>query len=112
MLKPCNDFFMIEVGQSVPGINMVGGLNPDEGVREGVVTAISDQMIYWGMNTFAFDKSLGDPELLKEIYDHYKSYVGKRVYWPERSESGAVIVHEGKTYAFVKMSALMGVEED
>lgn len=109
-LIPANDFFMIEVGKEVPGIKMVGGINPDEGIREGIVVGISDQMTYYGMNTFAFDKSLDNPELLNRVYEHYKTYVGKKVYWPERSESGAVISYGDKTYAFVKFSSIMSVE--
>lgn len=110
-LVPTNDFFMIEVGQKVPGIDLVGGLNPDDGIREGIVISISEKPIFFGANTYMFDKSLADTELLQKIYDHYKNFVGKKVYWPERSESGAVIEHGDKTYAFVKWSSIMSVEK-
>lgn len=110
-IQPVGDVFQIEVGENVPGINLVGGKDPDEGIREGVVVGISDQLAFFGFVTFMFDSSLMNKEVLSELYDHYKQYLGKRVYWPERSESGTVIKYEDKQYAFVKWSAVMAVED-
>lgn len=113
MLKPVNDYFMVEVGGTVDNpLNLTGVPTADEGVREGIVISITDKMTFFGFNTFMFDSSLMDTELLDKIHAHYSGYVGKKVYWPERSESGAVIKHDGKEYAFIKMSAIMAVEED
>jgi hypothetical protein len=112
-LLPINDYFMVEVGDKVANpMGLTGLPSADEGIRQGVVLSISDQMTFFGFNTFMFDSSLMDKKLLEDIYNHYKQYVGKKVYWPERSESGAVIKYNDSEYAFIKMSALMAVEED
>lgn len=112
MIKPKNDFFMVEVlGKAENPLGLVGGQNPEDGIREGMVVAISDVPIFFGANTYMFDKSLAEDELLAKIHTHYKEYVGKKVYWPERSESGAVVKYGDTTYAFIKWSSIMGVEE-
>jgi len=99
---------MVEIEKNPYGF--AGGKIISEGIRSGKVVAISDFMTYYGMNTYAFDKSLMDEDLLRQVHDKYKSLVGERVYWPERSESGTDIEYDGKQYVFVKLSSIMGVE--
>lgn len=109
LLKPVNDYFLIEHIED----QWAGGVDPEDGIRKGRVIDISDFNIYFGSHTFYFDRTVMDKELLKEIHDKYKTLVGKIVYWPERSESGAMIKHEnGKTYIFMKWASIMGFEED
>jgi co-chaperonin GroES (HSP10) len=111
-LTPVNDYFMVEVRSKEENpMGLVGTPDVEEGVRFGVIVAISDKMLFFGYNTFAYDSSLGNEEILSKVYDFYKGWVGKKVYWPERSESGAVIEYNDKNYAFLKMSAVMGIEE-
>lgn len=103
-----NDYFLIEIEQ-----NQYGFIEPGkEGIETGRVVAIAENPIYFGANTFMFDKSLMDKPLLQEIYEHYKQYVGKKVYWPAYTERGAVVQHEGKQYAHVKWSAIMSHIEE
>lgn len=109
-LTPVHDYFMIEVRSAEDNpMNLVGVKGADEGVREGKVVDCGDGITFFGANTYMFDSSLLNQEVLRQLRDHYNTYVGKRVYWPERSETGAVIEHDGKTYAFVKWSSIMGV---
>lgn len=112
-IMPVGDNFQIEVGGTDGNpLGLSGGADPEQGIREGVVVGISDQLAFFGYVTFFFEKSLGDKELLKELYDHYKQYVGKKVYWPERTESGTIIKDGDKQYAFVKWASIMAVESD
>lgn len=113
MLKPINDHFMIEVGGELENpLGMTGLQGAEEGVRFGKIIDISDFLTFFGFNTFFFDSSLMNEELLQRIYDKYKPLVGKIVYWPERSESGTAIKHDGKEYVFLKWTALMAVEKE
>lgn len=109
MLQPLNDYMMVELESNPQGF--VGGKKIEEGVESGVVIAISPNMSFFGFNTFFFDSSLMNGQLLTDIYDHYKGLVGKKVYWPAYSERGAIIDYDGKQYAMIKMSALSAVEE-
>lgn len=112
-LTPIGDVFMVEVsGETENPLGLMGAPSADEGVREGRVVGISDELAFFGFVTFMFDSSLMNKELLDSLYNHYKKYLGKKVYWPERSEAGTVIRHKGKQYAFVKWSAIMAVEEN
>lgn len=108
-LLPLNDYFMVEIEKNVHGF--VGGKGADEGIRSGRIADISKDMTFFGFNTFMFDKSLMDEQLLANIHKRYRKYVGKKVWWPELSESGTVLDYEGKQYAFVKFSAIMAVED-
>lgn len=99
---------MIEVEKNPH--HFVGGKAAEEGIRSGKVAAISDDMPFFGFNTFFFEKSLMDEQLLAKLHQRYRKYVGKRVHWPQLSESGTVIQIDDKEYAFVKMTALMAVE--
>lgn len=113
MLIPINDHFQIEVmGKAENPMGLVGVASAEEGIRFGTIIAISDFWTFFGFNTYMFDKSLMDTELLQKIYDKYKTLVGKKVYWPERSESGTAIQYKDKEYVFLKWSALMAVEEE
>src|SRR6266404_3253349 len=104
-LTPVHDYFMVEVRSKEDNpMDLVGVPDVEEGVREGRVVACGDAKWFFGANTFMFDSSLGNLDMLKDLAAYYATYVGKKVYWPERSESGAVIEHDGKTYAFIKWS--------
>lgn len=107
-LKPVNDYFLVEYIKE----QWAGGTDPEDGVRKGRVVDISDFLVYFGSHTFYFDRTVMNEELLKQIHDKYKSLVGKVVFWPERSESGTVIEHEGKSYIFMKFASVMGFEEE
>ena len=108
-LTAVNDYFLVELQADGP---WAGQKDPEEGVRRGKVIGISDFLTFFGFNTFMFDKSLMDEELLTRLYDKYKQLVGKVVWWPERSETGALVNYNNKQYVFLKWSAIMAVEED
>lgn len=107
-LIPINDNFLVEHIED----QWAGGVDPEDGIRKGRVVDISDFNTYFGSHTFYFDRTVMDEELLKSIHDKYKELVGKIVYWPERSESGTIIEHEGKKYIFMKWASVMGYEEE
>lgn len=102
---------MVEIERNTGGF--VDSLNAnEEGIMEGRVVDISETMTFFGFNSFMFDSSLMDTELLDKLYKHYKKLVGKKVYWPLRTESGSIITIADKQFVFLKMTALMAVEEN
>lgn len=112
-LTPINDHFMIEVlGTQDNPLGLTGVQSAEEGIRFGTIIKISDFLTFFGFNTFFFDNSLMNEELLKKIYDKYAPLVGKKVYWPERTESGTAVKYGDKEYVFLKWTALMAVEEE
>lgn len=110
-IQPVGDVFQIEVGATASGMNIIGGLNVEEGVRKGKIVAIGDDWQFFGYVTYMFDNSLDNLEMLNKLRNHYKKYVGKTVYWPSRTEAGTDIDYDGKTYVFVKCAGIMAVED-
>lgn len=114
--KPIGDVFKIEVGgENDNHLQLVGGKDPDQGVREGRIVAIGPRETWLaiGYATYAFDKSLVNDEVLDKAFAIYNAMVGKRVGWAERNESGTVHTEpDGKTYVTIKCTAVDGVEEN
>lgn len=111
---PIGDVFKIEVGSTDNPLDMIGGENPDEGVRIGRVVAIGarESVNFFGFATYMFDKSLVDDAILDRLYAHYSKYIGKMVKWPQLCESGTLHQgSDGKKYVYVKWSAVDGVEK-
>jgi|ERR1039458_4652559 hypothetical protein len=112
---PVGDVFKIEVGgEETNPLGLMGGQDPDAGVREGRIVAIGsrESLSSYGYNTYAFDKSLGDDDLLDKLHTYYSTWVGKMVSWPQMSESGTIIKEDDKQYAYVKWSAVTGKEKE
>lgn len=109
-LEAYNDYFLVEITGNEFGIQTA---TKKEGIETGTVVAQSslESFVYYGMANFAFDKSLGDDELLTKLHTKYAGLVGKKIYWPAYSERGTEVHFDGKDYVFVKFSAVMGVVE-
>lgn len=111
---PVNDHLLVEIGsaaQKIGGLETMVQSQQQEGWDTGIVVAVSEFMTYFGFQTYAFDSSMMNAELLGQVKSMYKAMVGKKVYWPKMAERGMTIKHEGKEYALIKMTALMAVEE-
>jgi co-chaperonin GroES (HSP10) len=107
-LIPINDYLLVEHIED----QWAGGVDPEEGIRQGLVVDISNFLAYWGSHTYYFDSSAMNEEMLQKVHDKYKMLVGKIVYWPQLSESGAIIEHDGKKYIFMKFASIMGFEDE
>lgn len=105
---PVNDYFLVEEIKE----QWAGTQDAEEGIRRGRVVDISKLWTYWGSHTYYFDSSANNPEHIQQVFDKYKDLVGRVVFWPERSESGAIIEHDGKKYIFMKWASIMGVLEE
>lgn len=109
MLHPVGDSFKVELITSPHGFV---NAKEQEGYESGVVVEISEQTTFFGKHSYAFDSSLMDKETLTALYDHYKQFVGKKVYWSEYAERGSVIKDsDGKAYAFLLWSDLVAYDD-
>lgn len=110
---PINDMLLVEIG----GTKKIGGLEhmvqsqQNEGYDSGIVISVSEFMTYFGFQTYAFDSSMMNSEVLETVRNKYAELVGKKVYWPKMSERGMTFKEDGHEYALLKMSSLIGVEE-
>ena len=107
-IEVANDHFLIEVlGENENPLGLAGGQKVEDGVKEGIVIKLGDRPAFFGFNTFFFDSSLMNDELLKRVTEHYSYYIGKRVWWPKLSESGTDVKIGDKDYVCVKYTAIM-----
>lgn len=107
-IEVANDHFLIEVlGEDQNPLGLAGGQRVEDGVKEGIVIKLGERPSFFGFNTFFFDSSLMNKELLDKVTEHYKYYIGKRVWWPKLSESGTDVKIGDKEYVCVKYTAIM-----
>lgn len=114
MLKPINDVALIEVEinpYKVGGLNLVSS-EQKEGIKEGVVVSIPDELPYVASNSWSFENSFANTEALKKTHTYYSSLIGKKVYWEELSERGCEIKSGGKDYVLLKFTKILAVEEE
>lgn len=107
-VEVANDHFLIEVlGEYENPLGLAGGQRVEDGVKEGIVVKLGDRPAFFGFNTFFFDSSLMNEEVLKKVTEHYKYYLGRKVWWPKLSESGTDVKIGDKDYVCVKYTAIM-----
>lgn len=112
-IEVANDHFLIEVlGEYENPLGLSGGRKVEEGVQEGVVVKMGERPAFFGFNTFFFDSSLMDKELLDRVTEHYRYYMGKRVWWSKLSESGSDLKVGDKQYVCVKYTAIIAASKE
>lgn len=106
-MKPLGDQIKVELGTA----DEYGFGNDKKKFENGIAIELPDKLMYFGYHSFAYEASLGNTELLEEIYDYYKDLIGKRVYWTELADRGLVYTLAGKTFAMIKLTDLIGYSE-
>ena len=106
-LSPLNDLCKIELDD--------GGAfsaRPGDSATDGILVGLPGAWTHYGFYSFAFENSLGNGKLLKELSDLWQTHIGHRVYWLALSEKGAILKEEnGKRYAYVKLTSLIAWSE-
>lgn len=108
MMHPLNDLAKIEVEVDEYGY----GNTDNDGLASGILVEVPSKLNYFGFRSFAFEDSFMSEEKLEKLLEHYKQFVGKRVYWTALSERGSVLKDEKKTFAFVKFTDLISYSDD
>lgn len=89
------------------------GLGEAKGTAEGgVLVALPDKFNYFGMWSFAFEKSFMNEEALEKLYKYWELRIGNRVYWTALSEKGNIIEKDGDRFAFIKLTSLIADDDD
>lgn len=106
-MNALNDLAMIELEIDEFGF---GGTEKDT-AESGILVALPAKFHYFGMWSFAFEKSFMAYEDLKELHDYWKTKIGRKVYWTALAERGNIIQKDGKKYAFVKFTSLIADDD-
>lgn len=106
-LSALNDLAKIQLGKDPYGFGTDG-----KGTAEnGVLLELPDKFNYYGMWSFAFERSFMDREKLDELYKYWESKIGRRVYWTALSEKGNIIEKDGERFCFIKLTSLIADDD-
>lgn len=107
-MHPLNDLAKIEVDSDLFGF----GGEERKGSEGGILRELPDELLYFGFQSFAFENSLVNKKALEYLYNYYKKLIGKWVSWTEYAERGSVRKEGNKTFAYVKLTALIAASDD
>lgn len=106
-MQPINDLAKIELETDEFGFG-VGG---KETAESGILIALPDKFMYFGFWSFSFENSFMARKELDELYEYWKSKIGRKVYWTALSERGNIIEKDGEKWAFVKLTSLIAEDD-
>lgn len=107
-LKPINDLAKVEIASTEGQLIK----QTKETSESGILVELPDKFMYFGFWSFAFEDSFVSEEKLAKLYEYWKSKIGYKVYWTALSEKGSLIKQGDKTYAFIKLTSLIAVDDD
>lgn len=106
-MKPVNDKFKIRISTDEYGFG-----NSSAGVEKGVVVEVPDKLLYFGFHSFAFENSIANPEVLKEVLDYYAGFKGKLVVWESLQDRGRRFKEDGSEFVYLNMSDIICFSDD
>lgn len=107
MLAALNDLAKVKLETDEFGF---GGDKKDT-AENGILVALPDKFNYFGFWSFSFENSFMARDELDQLYEYWKSKIGKRVHWTALSERGNIIEKDGEKYAFVKLTSLIAEDD-
>jgi len=87
------------------------GGSDKETAESGILESLPDKFNFFGFWSFSFERSFMAREELDELYEYWKSKIGRKVYWTALSERGNIIEKDGEKFAFVKLTSLIAEDD-
>lgn len=113
MIKPYNDHLLVEIKKSEWATADDMNEQNDPNAGSAVVVGIPDRKNIYYLSSYSWmaESTLKDKDILEGMHKAMEQLLGKKVYFEKRSDIGTTIEHEGKTYATIKLSKIIAVEE-
>lgn len=108
--RPINDLVLVELDDKKYG-NFTSSV-PEDGKQIGTLREVSDKIHYLSSFSWVLEDSLRQQEKLEELRQYWVSQIGKKVRWEERADKGMTFEEDGKQYAAIKISKLIGTVEE
>lgn len=86
-----------------------GGTEKDT-AESGILISLPD-FTHYGFWSFAFDNSIMNDDLARQLIEYWRTYIGKKVFWTALSERGNIIEKNGEKYAFIKFTSLIASDD-
>lgn len=106
-MQPLNDLAKIKLEVNEFGF----GSNGKDTAESGILIELPDKFNYFGFWSFSFENSFMARKELDELYEYWKSKIGRKVYWTALSERGNIIEKDGEKFAFVKLTSLIAEDD-
>lgn len=112
-MRVFGDNLLVELKKSEWATADEQGEMDDPRAGSGVVVGIPEaqDILYFGSFNWAFDDSVFNDAMRSEMLTVMNRLQGKTVYFEKRADHGMTIDHDGKTYAVIKLSKVIGVQE-
>lgn len=105
-MHPLNDLAKIELAE----LSKFDPGDTSNQAENGILVELPDRFTFFGFWSFAFENSLMNQQVLEDLYEYWKGYIGKRVYWSAMSERGNIL-KSGDRFAYVKLTSLIAWSE-
>lgn len=105
--QPINDTVLVELEQKQHG-QFAAPIDPDKSVTTGKLLAVSDHIYFLSSFSYVLEDSFKYPERLEELRKQWESKIGKQVRWEERADKGTTFEEDGKRYACIKITKIIG----
>lgn len=106
-MKPLNDLAKVQLETDVFGF----GSNQKDTAESGILVQLPEKFYYFGMWSFAFEKSFMSEADLNKLLAFWKTKIGRKVYWTALSERGNIIEKDGQKFAFIKLTSLIAEDD-
>lgn len=112
-MRVFGDNLLVEIKKSEWATADEQGEMDDPRAGSGLVVAIPDaqDILYFGSFNWAFDQSAFNDRMRDDMLQVMERLFGKTVYFEKRADHGMTIEADGKTYAVIKLSKIIGVVE-
>lgn len=107
-----HDHVLVEIQKSEWATADTIGEHEDPKAGSGIVVAIPDKedILFFSNYSWILEQSMLNASMGETLYTKMKELLGKKVYFEKRSDLGNTIEDGDKTYATVKFSKLIYVE--
>lgn len=85
--------------------------DPRAGIGIVVAAPALEDIMFFSNYSWILEQSVFNTAVISKMHDKMSELVGKKVYFEKRSELGNTIDQGGKTYATIKLSKIIFVEE-
>jgi len=103
---PVNDVVLVELNNKKYG--EFASSEPEKNFEVGTLVAISDKIYFLSSFSYVLEDSFKYPEKLEELRQHWVGKIGQQVRWEARADQGTSFEEEGKQYACIKITKLIG----
>lgn len=108
-----HDHVLVEIQKSewATADNVAEHEDPKAG--SGIVVAVPSKgdILFFSNYSWILEQSMLNSDMAATLHEKMSALIGKKVYWEKRADIGNMIEIDGKTFATIKFSKLIYVED-